>query len=158
MQYTIIFHISQYPYIYFEYCINSQLISSIGRVSKLSVENLSCMIVSPGNLEEQWQDELYRKFNLRFEILSNDIIESANTDNVFTEKNLRIVRLDKLARNEQIQEKLRVTDWDLIVCDEAHKMSATVLGGEIKYTKRFQLGRLLSTSFYLTIRLAFFKV
>ena len=104
-----------------------------------------CMIVSPGNLAEQWQDELYRKFNLRFEILTNDRIESAVTGNVFTEANLCIVRLDKLSRNEDIQEKLRVTDWDLIVCDEAHKMSATVWGGEIKYTKRFQLGRLLSS-------------
>ena len=104
-----------------------------------------CMIVSPGNLAEQWQDELYRKFNLRFEILTNDRIESAVTGNVFTEANLCIVRLDKLSRNEDIQEKLRVTDWDLIVVDEAHKMSATVWGGEIKYTKRFQLGRLLSS-------------
>ena len=104
-----------------------------------------CLIVSPGNLAEQWQDELYRKFNLRFEIITNDRIESAVTGNVFTEVNLCIARLDKLSRNEEIQEKLRVTDWDLIVCDEAHKMSATVWGGEIKYTKRFQLGRLLSS-------------
>ena len=38
----------------------------------------------------------------------------------------------------------KISEWDLIVCDEAHKMSATVWGGEVKYTKRFQLGRLLS--------------
>lgn len=104
-----------------------------------------CMIVSPGNLAEQWQDELYHKFNLRFEILTNDRIESAVTGNIFAEASLCIVRLDKLSRNSELQEKLRVTDWDLIVCDEAHKMSATVWGGEIKYTKRFQLGRLLSS-------------
>lgn len=104
-----------------------------------------CMIVSPGNLAEQWQDELFRKLHLRFEILTNDRIQSAVTGNVFAETNLCIVRLDKLSRNEEIQEKLRATDWDLIVCDEAHKMSATVWGGEIKYTKRFQLGRLLSS-------------
>lgn len=103
-----------------------------------------CLIVSPGSLAEQWQDELYRKFNLRFEILTNDRIESAVSGNIFTEANYAIARLDKLARNEQIQEKLRVTDWDLIVCDEAHKMSATMWGGEAKYTRRFQLGRLLS--------------
>ncbi|MDR1776730.1 MAG: hypothetical protein LBR31_02725, partial [Desulfovibrio sp.] len=60
-----------------------------------------CMIVSPGNLAEQWQDELFRKFNLRFEILTNDRIESAVTGNVFTESNLCIVRLDKLSRNEE---------------------------------------------------------
>lgn len=103
-----------------------------------------CLIVSPGNLSEQWQDELYRKFHLRFEILTNDRIESAVTGNVFTEMDFCIARLDKLARNEALQEKLKVTEWDLIVIDEAHKMSATVWGGEIKYTKRFQLGRMLS--------------
>ena len=103
-----------------------------------------CLIVAPGNLVEQWQEELFRKFHLRFEILTNDRLESAVTGNVFTELNYCIARLDKLARNEAVQEKLRVTDWDLIVCDEAHKMSATVWGQEISETRRFKLGRLLS--------------
>ncbi|MDO4547530.1 MAG: helicase-related protein [Clostridia bacterium] len=102
-----------------------------------------CLIVSPGNLSEQWQDELYRKFNLRFDILTNDRIESSIGGNVFAETNFCIARLDKLSRSEILQEKLKVTDWDLIVVDEAHKMSATVWGGEIRYTRRFQLGRLL---------------
>jgi len=103
-----------------------------------------CLIVTPGSLSEQWQDELYRKFHLKFEILTNDRIESSISGNVFSEINFCIVRLDKLARNDSIQEKLWATDWDLIVCDEAHKLSATIWGGEIKYTKRFMLGRLLS--------------
>lgn len=103
-----------------------------------------CMIISPGSLVEQWQDELYSKFHLRFEILTNDRMESAVTGNVFNEVDLCICRLDKLARNEELQEKLKVSEWDLIVCDEAHKMSATMWGGEVKYTKRFQLGRQLS--------------
>ena len=103
-----------------------------------------CMIVAPGSLVEQWQDELFQKFHLHFEILTNDRIESAATGNVFNEVDLCICRLDKLARSDDIQEKLKVTEWDLIVCDEAHKMSATVWGGEVKYTRRFLLGRLLS--------------
>jgi len=103
-----------------------------------------CLIISPGSLAEQWQDELSSKFDIRFRILTNELIESAGSGNVFLEENLCIARLDKLSRNEALQEKLKVTDWDLIVCDEAHKMSATVWGGEIKRTKRFQLGLLLS--------------
>lgn len=103
-----------------------------------------CLIVSPGSLVEQWQDELFAKFHLRFEILTNDRMESAVSGNIFTEVDRCICRLDKLARNDELQEKLKVSDWDLIVCDEAHKMSATVWGGEVKYTRRFQLGRLLS--------------
>ena len=35
-----------------------------------------CLIVSPGNLVEQWQDELHRRFHLVFEILTNDRIEA----------------------------------------------------------------------------------
>jgi SNF2 family DNA or RNA helicase len=106
-----------------------------------------CLIVCPGSLAEQWQDELYRRFQLPFEILTNDKLEAARTGNWFAETNLVIARLDKLSRNEDVQQKLQAPDcgWDLIVCDEAHKMSATVFGGEIKYTKRYHLGQLLST-------------
>ncbi len=106
-----------------------------------------CLIVCPGGLAEQWQDELYRRFNLPFEILTNDKLEAARTGNWFLEKNLVIARLDKLSRNEDVQLKLQAPDcrWDLVVCDEAHKMSATVFGAETKYTKRYRLGQLLST-------------
>ena len=106
-----------------------------------------CLIVCPGSLAEQWQDELYRRFSLHFEILTNDKLEAARTGNWFLETNLAIARLDKLSRNEDMQQKLQAPDcrWDLVVCDEAHKMSATVFGGEVKYTKRYKLGQLLST-------------
>ena len=45
-----------------------------------------------------------------------------------------------------MQQKLQApeADWDLVVCDEAHKLSATFFGGEIKYTKRYRLAQLLS--------------
>jgi len=106
-----------------------------------------CLVVCPGSLAEQWQDELYRRFHLPFEILTNDKLEAARTGNWFLENNLVIARLDKLSRNEDVQAKLAAPDgrWDLVVCDEAHKMSATYFGGEIKYTKRYNLGQLLST-------------
>jgi SNF2 family DNA or RNA helicase len=105
-----------------------------------------CLIVCPGSLAEQWQDELYRRFQLAYEILTNDKLESARTGNWFLENNLVIARLDKLARDEQVQHKLSVPEcrWDLVVCDEAHKLSATFFGGEAKFTKRYRLGQLLS--------------
>ncbi len=105
-----------------------------------------CLIVCPGSLVEQWQDELSRRFHLPFEILTNDKLEAARTGNWFLENNLAIARLDKLSRNEDVQDKLAVPDcrYDLIVCDEAHKLSATFFGGEVKYTKRYRLGQLLS--------------
>ena len=102
------------------------------------------MIVCPGNLAEQWQDEMDRRFHLPFEIMTNDKLESARTGNWFQENNLVICRLDKLSRNEDLQEKIKQTDWDLIVCDEAHKMSASFFGGEVKATKRYRLGQMLA--------------
>ena len=105
-----------------------------------------CLVVCPGSLAEQWQDELHRRFHLPFEILTNDKLEAARTGNWFLENDLVIARLDKLSRNEDVQHKLSAPDgrYDLIVCDEAHKLSATFFGGEVKFTKRYRLGQLLS--------------
>ncbi|MGB0694298.1 MAG: protein NO VEIN domain-containing protein [Rhodospirillaceae bacterium] len=103
-----------------------------------------CLIVAPGSLVEQWQDELGEKFSLEFDILSKDMIETSRSGNAFNDRNRLIARLDVLARNEDLQQKLtNSTEWDLIICDEAHRMSATYFGGDVKYTKRYQLGQML---------------
>ncbi|GEM82442.1 helicase-related protein [Meiothermus hypogaeus] len=105
-----------------------------------------CLIICPGSLVEQWQDELARRFHLAFEILTNDKLEAARTGNWFLENDLVIARLDKLSRNENVQHKLAAADnrYDLVVIDEAHKLSASFFGGEVKYTKRYRLGQLVS--------------
>ena len=93
-----------------------------------------CLIVCPATLLEQWQEELRLKFQLRFEIFTGD--------KIFSDERI-IASLDTLARNDDLQDKLRTVDWDLIICDEAHKMTATVYGNKIERTKRFRLGQLL---------------
>ena len=61
-----------------------------------------CLIVCPGSLVEQWQDELSRKFQLPFEIVTNDKLEAARAGNWFVENDLAIARLDKLAHDEDV--------------------------------------------------------
>ena len=104
-----------------------------------------CLVVAPGSLVEQWQDELGEKFKLEFDILTRDMVEGSRSGNPFNDKNYLIARLDVLARNDNLQEKLKSSiEWDLMIVDEAHRMSATYSGGEVKTTKRYQLGQMVS--------------
>ena len=102
-----------------------------------------CLIVVPGGLAEQWQDELGEKFGLEFELLTRAMIEATRSGNPLAERPRLIARLDMLARNEDLQAQLDGTDWDLVVVDEAHKMSATFRGDDVEQTKRYKLGRRL---------------
>ena len=105
---------------------------------------LRCLIIAPGSLVEQWQEELWDKFSLSFDILSRDMVEASRTANPFLERNMLVARLDQLARNDDLLAKLPVSEWDLIIVDEAHKMAAHLYGNEVKKTKRYQLGERLS--------------
>lgn len=88
---------------------------------------------------------LGEKFKLEFDILTRDMVEGSRSGNPFNDKNYLIARLDVLARNSNLQEKLRSSiEWDLMIVDEAHRMSATYSGGEVKTTKRYQLGQMVS--------------
>ncbi len=103
------------------------------------------LVVSPGSLTEQWQDELLEKFGVQFEVFSREKQEQCASGNYFDEQNQLICRLDQLSRNEEYQEKLKNTEWDLIIVDEAHKLSANYFGSKVNKTKRFLLGELLGS-------------
>ena len=101
------------------------------------------LIVSPGSLSEQWQDELREKFGLDFELFSREKQEQCHSRNYFAEQDRLIARLDQLSRSDEYQQLLAQTEWDLIVVDEAHKMSANYFGNKVNETGRFKLGKFL---------------
>jgi superfamily II DNA or RNA helicase len=103
------------------------------------------LIVAPGSLVEQWQDEMFEKFSLSFSLFSREQIEQSRSGNPFDDIDLMVARIDQLSRNEELQEKLRLSRWDLVVVDEAHKLSASYFGNKVNKTKRFQLGELLGS-------------
>lgn len=103
------------------------------------------LIVAPGSLVEQWQDEMFEKFGLSFTLFSREQIEQSRGGNPFDDIDLMVARVDQLSRNDDLQAKLRLSHWDLIVVDEAHKLSANYFGNKVNKTKRFQLGELLGS-------------
>jgi superfamily II DNA or RNA helicase len=103
-----------------------------------------CLIVVPGGLVDQWQDELHDKLGLRFDILTADLVAATPpSENPFGEYPRLIVRMDQVARSDPLLAHLGRSEWDVVIVDEAHKMAAHYFGGELKTTKRYQLGQLL---------------
>jgi superfamily II DNA or RNA helicase len=101
-----------------------------------------CLIVAPGSLVEQWQYELQEKFDLRFDVVSRQMIDAAYHGNPFREHDRLILRLDMASRSDDMQALIEAsTDFDLVIVDEAHRMSASYFGNEVKRTKRFLFGR-----------------
>ena len=103
------------------------------------------LIVAPGSLTEQWQDEMRDKFTIDFKLFSREQQELSPSGNYFDDENLLIARIDQLARAEDLQQKLRATRWDLIIVDEAHKLSAHRFGNKVNKTQRYLLGELLGS-------------
>ena len=102
------------------------------------------LIVAPGCLVEQWQDEMAEKFGLEFTLFSREMLDQSR-GNPFDDADLMVARVDQLSRSEELLEKLRLSHWDLVVVDEAHKLSANYFGQKVNKTKRFLLGELLGS-------------
>ena len=103
-----------------------------------------CLIIAPGGLVEQWQDELVEKFGLYFTILTPSLVDATPAgQSVFDAQPLLIARMDQLARSDDWLAQLNDSFWDLIVVDEAHRMSARFNGLEVKTTARYRLGQRL---------------
>src|SRR5271166_6349514 len=101
------------------------------------------LIVAPGSLVEQWRDELFEKFGLQFNVFSSALEAATPTGNPFEDLDHLIVRLDQMTRNEEIQQKLLATTWDLVIFDEAHKLAAHFFGSKLEKTGRFILAEKL---------------
>src|SRR6266446_6268672 len=106
------------------------------------------LIVTPANLSFQWQREMKDKFRENFELIRSDVLRANYGSNPWQEKNQLITSVSWVSRIEDAKESLLRSHWDLIIVDEAHKMSAA---SRDKKTLAYQLGEALSqmTDHYL---------
>lgn len=99
------------------------------------------LIVAPANLTFQWQREMQDKFREKFEVMKGDILRSQYGSNPWQERNQVVTSVSWISRVDDARESLLRSQWDLIIVDEAHKMSADTSD---KKTLAFQLGEELS--------------
>ncbi|MEK9137301.1 MAG: DEAD/DEAH box helicase, partial [Bacteroidota bacterium] len=97
------------------------------------------LVVCPANLAFQWQRELKEKFSEQFLVLKGQDIREQFGLNQWLEQKRVITSLD-LAKRQDILPGLRQVHWDLIIVDEAHRMSAA---DETHKSLRYKLGELL---------------
>jgi superfamily II DNA or RNA helicase len=105
------------------------------------------LIVAPGHLKYQWQREMKERFQEPFAIVDRARMQSAWGENVWEERDRCITSID-FVKQEAIRTTLSNVHWDLVIVDEAHKMSAYAYRGrervKIDKTMRYQAGELLS--------------
>ena len=100
------------------------------------------LVVCPANLSFQWQRELKEKFDEKFLVLKGSDIRDQFGVNQWMEQKQIITSLD-LAKRTEILPGLRQVHWDMVIVDEAHRMSAR---DETHKSQRYKLGELLRDS------------
>ena len=100
------------------------------------------LVVCPANLSFQWQRELKEKFDEKFLVLKGSDIRDQFGVNQWMEQKQIITSLD-LAKRTDILPGLRQVHWDMVIVDEAHRMSAR---DETHKSQRYKLGELLRDS------------
>jgi len=101
------------------------------------------LIIVPGHLRDQWIRELKERFSETFLFVNRDVLNSSWGRNIWKENNQIISSMD-FCRQDDIMQTLDDVHWDLVIVDEAHKMSAYQYGEKIDKTKRYRLGELIS--------------
>lgn len=100
------------------------------------------LIVTPGGLTKQWQeDEMGVKFNIPFKLVNRSVFSSEPT--VFQTSNLIVTSIDFICREDVIQ-VIEKNIWDLVIFDEAHKLSAYEYGEKIYKSKRYEVAHIIS--------------
>lgn len=100
------------------------------------------LIVTPGGLTKQWQeDEMGVKFNISFKLVNRSVFTSEPS--VFQDTDRIVTSIDFISRDD-IMQVLSKTSWDMVIFDEAHKLSAYEYGEKVYKSRRYQAAYMLS--------------
>ncbi len=114
-------------------------------VKELKLRGLArrILIVVPGHLKDQWRREMKERFEEHFVVVDRRMMEALFGENIWLRENQIITSMD-FAKQDDVLRSLSAAHFDLVVVDEAHKMSAYRYGDKLERTARYRLGELLS--------------
>ncbi len=102
------------------------------------------LLVTPAGLTAQWKEELHSKFGL------SDFRIYGENFHIEEDREWRMYRhvigsIDRFKDEGHLESLLRADHWDLIIFDEAHRLSRRQYGMRYDSSQRFQLANLLRT-------------
>ena len=114
-------------------------------IKELKLRNLvnRILVVVPGHLKDQWRRELKDKFEETFMVADRGAINALYGQNIWSHQNQLITSID-FAKQEEILSSIDSSQFDLVIVDEAHKMSAYRYNDKVTKTGRYKLGEILS--------------
>lgn len=114
-------------------------------IKELKLRNLvkRILIVCPGHLKDQWRRELADRFEEKFIPVDRELLDAFYAENVWSRESQIITSID-FAKREDVLPSITAVNFDLIIVDEAHKMSAYRYGDKLEKTERYRLGEALS--------------
>ena len=114
-------------------------------IKELKLRNLisKILIVVPGHLKDQWRRELKDRFEEKFLMVDRSLLNALYGENMWMRENQIITSIDFIKRDD-ILPSISASHFDLIIVDEAHKMSAYLYANKTKKTARYKVGEILS--------------
>ena len=104
---------------------------------RLSGDVRRALIITPAGLARQWQDEMYEKFGVNFLVLNEDFLDK--NPRIWDIQDLVIASIDTLKREDHKRGLIESRNWDLIIFDEAHRLSAKEYGEKVERTLNYRL-------------------
>jgi superfamily II DNA or RNA helicase len=103
------------------------------------------LLVTPAGLTKQWQEELNNKFRMgEFQIYGEDF--RINEPRHWKMYDHVIASIDRLKEEKHLESLQQAGTWDLVVFDEAHRLSRRQYGMKLDASQRFQLAAALRAS------------
>ena len=114
-------------------------------IKELKLRHLArrILVVVPGHLKDQWRREMKERFEETFVVIDRGVMDALYGENVW-QREMQIITSMDFAKQDDLLPSLASTHFDLVIVDEAHKMSAYLYGSKLERTGRYRLGLVLS--------------